>query len=258
MKKILIIIGAALALIVIGIALVFYFTSGVVEVANGFFSAVQAGDYARARGFLSEDFRAATPTGAMRDFLEQSALINYASASWGTRTISGSQGELEGEIKTRDSGTVPVKMTFIKENGAWKIQSLRKSEAGIVTGEHVKAVPSDDELKLLANGSLHDLALAINNRDFSGFYSNIARFWQSQTNKESLLASFKSFTDQNIDLTVLNGMDPVFDERPIIDSNGFLALQGYYPTKPSVAYFELKYGYEYPEWKLVSINVSVR
>jgi hypothetical protein len=258
MKKILIIVGAALTLIVIGIALVFYFTSGVVEVANSFFSAVKAGDYNRARGFLSEDFRAATPTGAMRDFLEQSALINYASANWGTRTISGSQGELEGEIKTRDSGTVPVKMTFVKENGFWKILSLRKFEAGILTGERGKAVPSYNELKFMANGSLHDLALAIKAGDFTDFYQNIARLWQSQTNKEDLLTSFKSFTDQNIDLTVLNGMDPVFDKRPIIDSNGFLALQGYYPTKPSVAYFELKYGYEYPEWKLVSINVSVR
>ena len=258
MKKTLIVIGITAVLVTGAIALIFYLTSGVVKVAESFFSAIEAGDYTKAHNYLSEDFHAATPSEALKSFLEKNALINYSQASWGTRTISGSQGELEGTIATREGGTVPIKMTFVKEKGFWRIQSLWKSEAGVVRGDSRKTIPLDDELGQLANRSMHDLALAIHAKDFTNFYNNIARLWQSQTNKEDLSASFKSFTEQGIDLTILDSVNPIFNEKTFIDNDGFLVLQGYYPTTPSTAYFKLKYAYEYPDWKLVSIDVRIK
>ena len=44
--------------------------------------------------------------------------------------------------------------------------------------------------------------------------------------------------------------------RDVID-NGWLVLQGYYPTQPSITYFILEYLHEEPEWKLGVIDVNV-
>ena len=121
-----------------------------------------------------------------------------------------------------------------------------------------KEMPSEDQLNQLVNATMLDFALAIKARDFTGFYNNIAKFWQTQTTKEELYTTFKTFSDQNIDLTVLQGMEPTFTQDPYLDKNEWLILQGYYPTQPSVVYFTLKYLYEDPRWKLIGIDVNVK
>ena len=121
-----------------------------------------------------------------------------------------------------------------------------------------KAMPSEEQLEQLVNATMLDFALAIKAGDFTGFYNNIAKFWQTQTTKEKLYTTFKTFSDQNIDLTVLQGMEPIFTQDPYLDRNDWLILQGYYPTQPTVVYFTLKYLYEEPKWKLTGIDVNVK
>jgi hypothetical protein len=106
---------------------------------------------------------------------------------------------------------------------------------------------------------MHDMALALNSRDFSSFYQNIAKLWQAQTSAEDLASAFASLMDQDVDLKVLEGMDPIFSEVPHIDAEtGMLTVQGYYETQPSVTHIDLGYLYEHPVWKLGSVDLQFR
>ena len=133
-----------------------------------------------------------------------------------------------------------------------------KAQGGIVTESRGKEIPPQEILVKLCNESLAEFAAAVNARDFSSFHASIAKRWQADITKEALLDAFKSFCDQQVDLTVLRDLAPVFDEEPTFDDNGFLAIKGHYPTEPSVVQFNLGYEYEHPDWKLVRIDVSAR
>jgi hypothetical protein len=259
MKKLLIVLVVLVALLAIILASVFYLTAGVTDTADGFFSAIEEKDIEGAYNrFASEEFRASTSLEEFRAFLEQSALANYSGATWTSRSVSGQEGELQGSVKTRDGGTVPITITLVKEAGEWRILSIHKASAGLVDEQAGKTVPPVEDLRRLTNESMMALAMALNARDFGDFYNRASVYWQSQTNVEELMGAFKSFIDQNIDLTVIDGMEPVFDEVPVINDDDLLILKGYYATRPSATHFELKHIYEHPDWKLFGINVSIR
>jgi hypothetical protein len=258
-KKLLIALAIIAVIIIIAVVVVFQLTSGIVDVADDFLTEIGEGNLSRAyTEYLSEDFRAATSLEELEYFLNQTALINYSEASWDSRSISGDEGDLEGSVRTSDGGTIPVKFTFVKENDCWKILSIEKSGAGIISDTSSASTPTDEKLIAMANESVYNLGIAVNNRDFTGFYDKIATLWKQQTTPEELQTAFQSFIDKEIDLTLIKDMTPVFDKPPTIDDDGFLILNGYYATQPSVTHFELQYLYEHPDWKLGSISIDIK
>jgi hypothetical protein len=249
-----------LVIILLALAILFFIfqlTGGITDIADQFFSAVKEKDFSKAYTFTSQEFQAATSLEELQRFLEGTALLDYQEASWGSKSVSGSQGELEGSIKTSEGGTIPIKIKLVKEATGWKILSIQKADAGLLTGKSLE-LPAENMLIKLTNTTMQDLALAINSRDFSNFHQNISRLWQAQITKNELFDIFKSFSDQNIDLTLLEGIDPVFSEKPLVNAENILVLTGYYPTQPSMTYFTLKYTMEYPNWKLFGINVEIK
>jgi hypothetical protein len=233
--------------------------SGLVEVADKFFAAVKQGDYETAYQYVSSDFKKATSIEQLKTFLESSSLANYESASWPSWSVTTEQGELEGTIRTADGESIPVTLTFIKTDDGWKIHYIHRSAAGISeepTGG--REVPGDDRARELATESVMMLARSINAEDFGGFYSHVSQLWQLQTTPGDLQGFFQDFIDQEVDLTVIKGMEPVFSEAPYIDDDNLLQLKGYYPTDPMTTHFELSYMYEHPNWKLVRIDVETR
>jgi Domain of unknown function (DUF4864) len=257
MKIFLIALLVIILLALVILFFVFQLTGGITKVADQFFSAVKEKDFTKAYSFTSQDFQASTSLEDLQRFLEGTALLDYQDASWGSRSVSGSQGELDGSIKTSSGGTIPVKITLVKENGGWKILNIHKADAGLLTDQSLQ-LPAESVLIQLVNSTMQDLAQAINSKDFGNFHQKISRLWQSQITKEELYDIFQSFSDQNIDLTVLEGIDPVFSEKPLVNAENLLMLTGYYPTQPSVTYFTLKYTMEYPNWKLFGINVELK
>lgn len=116
--------------------------------------------------------------------------------------------------------------------------------------------PGNAALKQLANETMLDFALAVKAKDFTVFYTKISKFWREQITKEQLAHNFRSFIDQNIDLTILAGHEPVFKPTPHLDSDGWLVLQGGYEVYPFVVDFTLKYLFEDKAWKLVGMDVE--
>ena len=261
MKKLLKIILSIAAVIAVVIALavtaVFYFTSGIVDTADAFFNSVKQKDIAKARSFLSEDFKASTDENALEAFLSKGALLNFKEASWSGRSIEGGRGELNGSIITESGGVTPITLMFVKENDAWKIYAIHNSPAGLQSQDSAPSLPSSADQAALIKQSMRDFAAGINSKNMDSFRETISQFWKKQITTEQLNEAFVTFMEQNIDLTVLEPLEPVFDGEPRIDEDGFLVVTGNYPTEPSQVAFVLKYLYEGTAWKLVGFNIDI-
>ena len=164
-----------------------------------------------------------------------------------------SQGWLvaEGSYATKSLAADFV-LKYKKEEADWKLVGIEVNIAPSQT-----TMPSEEELKELVNSTILDLAIAIKAKDFTGFYNKIASLWKGQTTAQALAENFRSFSDQNMDLTVLQALDPVFTKAPALDENDWVGVEGYYPSEPSRTYFSMKYLNEDGVWKLAAIDLNV-
>jgi hypothetical protein len=119
-------------------------------------------------------------------------------------------------------------------------------------------VPSQAELKTLTRDSMRAFSKAVEAQDFTAFHKQISQLWREQITPAKLKSIFATFLEQQIDLSPVTKLEPVFDEAAKIDSDGVLVVQGHYPTRPSAVQFRLKYVNEKSSWKLVGIKVDVK
>jgi hypothetical protein len=236
-------------------AVVWRLTAVLATTADEFFLALKTQDFAKAKTYLAEDFRAATSEQELRDFVSRSALINYASASWSTRSIQNSTGSLEGVLETTSGGSIPMSISLVREQGVWKIYTLRKLDAGIQSLQS-GATPSTAEQVRLVRATTHDFVEAVARKDFTAFHANTALLWQKQMTPADLAKAMQSFVDSGEDFRVLDGMQPVI-ESAAIDGDGALVIEGTYPTTPNVFTFRHRYLYETLDWKLISIKSNI-
>jgi hypothetical protein len=127
--------AAAMCIVPACAALIFVMTAGIVDTADGFFKAIADQDLPRAKTYLSVEFAAASTPDQLKAFLDRSALSRFKSSSWNSRKIENSRGELIGKITTTDGGNIPVTIGLVKEKGAWKIYSIQKPDAGVLSGK---------------------------------------------------------------------------------------------------------------------------
>jgi hypothetical protein len=257
-KKLIKILIGIVAVLVLALGAVFFFTSGMVSVADDFFLAIKKQDIAAARSYLSEDFKLNTDEAALRDFLTKGALLNYKKTSWSNRQISGGRGELNGEVITQNGGVVPLKLMFVKENDAWKIYAIQKPTAGLQPQETSPAIPSKAQQIALFKRSAHDFAVSVNDKSMEHFRSTVSQLWQRQYTTEKLNETFGKLFDVGVDLTVLDGLDPVLDPVSALGDNGELVLTGTFPTQPNKVHFEQTYIYEGIDWKLLGLHINIK
>ncbi|HEV7609508.1 MAG TPA: hypothetical protein VGO61_19385 [Steroidobacteraceae bacterium] len=236
-------------------ALIWQLTSGLAQTADQFFLALRAQDFVTAKTYLAEDFRAATSEQELRDFVSRSALGNYASASWSSRSIENSTGTLEGVVETSTGGSIPMSISLVREHGDWKIYTLRKMDAGIKSLQSA-ATPSVAEQMRLVRATTHDFADAVARKDFTAFHAKTAALWQKQITPADLQKAMQSFVDSGEDFRRLDDLQPVIESAGI-DGDGALVIEGSYPTTPNAFKFRHRYLYEVLDWKLISIRSNI-
>ncbi len=262
MKKVLIALAAIAALIAAVVVLVFYLTRGVTQTGDRFLALVRDGKTHEAYLLTAKAFRTATPEEEFVSFLKSSSLAENEQAQWSSRSLSGNTGELEGSIRTRRGGTVPVKLKLVREENEWRVLAIERVAAGVVTATPSAvtgppSVPPGADLQAMATRAVLRLGKAIAAKDFSEFHSSTAALWQGQTTPEALRDAFKPLIDEGADLSVVQGQSPKFTNNPSIDASGRLILEGFFPTEPTRVSFTLKFIHEAPEWKLIGINVRL-
>ena len=258
MKKFFTIVGVIIAFVTILLVAIFFLTSGITDSADDFFKNVKAKNYSDAYSNLSVDFKKATSEEDFIIFLKSSGLIGFKSSFWNSRSIENSRGKLYGTVKTENS-SIKTTINFIKEDGDWKIFSIKTDNAGLQNRDFKtnNNIPPEKELVILVDESLNKFAHSVNMKNFKGFHSYIAHLWSKQVTIEKLNTIFKVFMDNNINLLpLLKSSSPTFTSKPTL-KKGILMIKGYYPTKSTKIVFELDYIHEGLSWKLIRINIKL-
>ncbi len=266
MKKLLMALAILAAVASAIVAAVFIMTGGVSRSGDRFLALVRDGRTHEAYLATARAFRTATSEQGFVAFLETSGVAGNRGAEWGSRSLSGSTGELEGSIRTRGGGAVPLKLKLVKEDGAWRVIAIEPLTAGIVTatGPSSGATPRGDpglppaaELQAMAKSAVLALGRAVTSRDFTELHASTAALWRRQTTPEALRGAFQSLIDQGADLSVVQATTAVLSGKPSIDGSDRLVLEGFFPSEPTRVGFTLKYIQEASAWKLVGINVQL-
>lgn len=257
MKTFLKVIGVLVLLFVVAVGAVFYFTSGMVTAVDEFFAAVAAQDMTKAHKYLAQAFRAATPEDELKAYLDRSALLDYSEAHWSNRQVAiGGTGQLDGEIVTKSKGVIPVSLAMIKEDGQWKIYSLRKQNAGLVTESGGQSIPSKSDAARLAVATTLDFGNAVKAKNLEPFYRKTTSEFQQQISLDDLNKQFGVFIEREIDLTGVANVTPVLTVDPGMTPEGVLQIAGYFPGQRARLEFSYKYVYRFTDWKLIGIRLQ--
>jgi hypothetical protein len=281
---------AGLAVIVaLGLGAVFYFTAGMSDAAEGFFRAVQANDAEEAKSHLSEGFRSGTSDAELRQFLESNSLTSFQDATWSSRKVGGGTGELEGTITTTRGGTIPLKLTFVKEGGAWKLHGITKPNAGVQSGvadaddedededegadegadddamadsagdpAATPGVPGAAEQVALLQQTVRDFAVSAGAGNMEHFRATSSRIWQEQFPLEQFEQSFGSVYEAGFDFAAAGEMEPVIEApAAALGAQGDLVVDGYFATDPRLV-VQAKYVEEGGSWKPYAFKVDTQ
>jgi len=206
---------------------------------------------------LKDSFRTLTDKNADLSFVESQSPTFREKPSIGEHGELVLQGAFPGL-------TSPLNFIFryVRQDEEWKLVGINISSDETPVGTVPEAgkleIPPEDQLVDLTNRSMALLARAVDRDDFSDLYASIAKLWQQQITKEALRDRLAVFIEKKISLTVIEGVSPVFSEKPYFDSDGLLVLKGRYPSKPYEVVFELDYFNEESAWKLFGLNVVTK
>ena len=153
---------------------------------------------------------------------------------------------------------VEFNLEYVHEDMVWKLVGINVKTSPMPGSEPESGkMPTAAFMKQIVQKVMLDFAEAVNARDFSDFYAEISEIWQKQITKEKMEATFKSFSDKKIDLSVLKGHLPEFTVAPFINNKNVLIIKGKYLVSEGEVLFEHKYIYEASAWKLLGIKVNI-
>ena len=135
-------IGCGVAILVIAlcaglgtmfVAGIFGLTQPVVDASNEFLALLGQGKIGEAYASTADGFRAQQDESSFTAAVKQLGLTEYASASWQSREINNNEGSVEGTVTTKGGGTKPIAIRLVKENGKWKVVSVRYGGVDLAT-----------------------------------------------------------------------------------------------------------------------------
>lgn len=129
--------------IVVVVLLALFFTQGIADTAKSQLKALRDGDIIKAYSYTSKDFRSSTSLENFQKFVDNyPSLKNNKDVSFSDRETSNGIGKLKGTLKSTDGGSTPIEYELVKENGEWKILSIKLNPAGAgITAESPTSSP---------------------------------------------------------------------------------------------------------------------
>jgi hypothetical protein len=118
-------------------------------------------------------------------------------------------------------------------------------------------LPSENQLKRIAGGTMDDFTKAVRKQNFDDFYDNIANTFKLQVTTARLNGAFKGFAKVKA-MEQLGQYAPILEKGICINKDGILKFSGHYPTQPEATTFRLTYIQEKNDWKLLGIHVAMK
>lgn len=145
-RKVLIGLGAIVAIIVLIIILALYATRGLTDVINDQLVALRSGDVSKAYSYTSKDFQNVTSLPDFEKFVEHyPALKNNDKANFTSKEITEDTGTVKGTLHSKEGASTPVEYRLIKENGEWKIMGIQVSSSGLSTSPDKSPAVAESE-----------------------------------------------------------------------------------------------------------------
>lgn len=255
-KIVLALVGVGVFAITLAVLLLFG-PGGVSGAADPFLQALERRDFVAAAAQRTQRFQEAVPQDDFERFLSESKVGMYASGSWSGWQIEDGVGRVDGSITTATGEVLPLRLSFAKEEGAWKIDAIQPLRDGVGLEESALVQPTPVQAVALVRDATAVFAEGVVARDFSALRDAAAPEFRAQFSVADLDAQFKPFVDAGIDLRPLAGTPPNLSAEPSVDEAGVLRLVGYYPADGGKVDFDYKYVYRYTGWRLVSLQVNV-
>lgn len=223
--------------------------------ADAFLALLERGEAQQAYDRAASGFRAATTLAAFRTFGTDVPFDGPDAAAWGWRTLSffpltarmGGVLALAGEH-------VPATISFVREGGGWKVRKLSFDR----TASDRAALPADADVLALVRATMADFRRALVTGDFASFYHSISSAWRGRTSPDELKNDFVDFLGVQPELQALTDGSPLLSARPSLDQDNLLDIRGTYDApQGKTIRFALRYTFEKPAWKLLSLEVEV-
>lgn len=233
---------AVLALI--GVTVGILFTESLVDVIDNQLDALRRGDISKAyHTYTSKEFQESTSLEQFQDFIQAYPIfLNNQSAHFTQRSIKDNVGILKGNLTASDHKKVPVEYKLVKEEGKWKILSIRLLQPGMLQApqESVKA----QELISIIKAQLHDLE-----------NQNIAAAYQKYTSED-----FKDATSQEAfqefvkKYPILTKEASMSFHKPVT-KDGISTISVILKSQDTAAYLKYYLIYENQTWKIWSMRI---
>ncbi len=109
-------------LVTVTITLALWLTGGLTDSVDRHFAALRAGNFNAAYAELAVTTRSQNSPAEFKAMIDNNSMLTrVVGDSFSSRSFSGDQRELVGELSLEGGGKLPITVHLIKENDQWKI-----------------------------------------------------------------------------------------------------------------------------------------
>jgi len=238
------IIALLAILALIGVTAGILFTESWVDVVDHQLEALRQGDIPKAyTAYTSKDFQSATSLDQFRSFVEAYPVFhNNKSAHFTQRSIEHNIGIIKGKLTSQEHVNTPIEYKLIKEDGKWKILSIRLLKPENI--QNAKETDHAEDLIEAAKSQLKD----IQDGKFDEAYKKYASDkFKNATSQEAFLMFVKRYP-------ILSKYRVVSFHKPTI-KNGVGTLSVILQSDQIAAYVKYYFIYENNQWKVWSMRI---
>ncbi len=238
-------IAAFLAVLaLIGVTAGILFTESLVDVVDHQLEDLRKQDISKAYyNYTSKDFRAATSLDQFRNFVEAyPVFFNNQSAHFSQRSMEHNIGTLKGHITSLEHVNTPIEYKLIKDDGKWKILSIRLLKPAHI--QNAKEADHAEDLIEVAKIQLKDIQDQKISEAYQNFSSNE---FKEATSEEAFHEFIKRYP-------ILNHHHVVSFHKPTI-RNGVGTLSVILQSDQIAAYVKYYLIFEDHAWKIWSMRI---
>lgn len=257
MQKIVLgVVGVGVFAITLAVLLLFG-PGGVSGAADPFLQALERRDFVAAAAQRTKRFQETVPQDAFERFLRESKVGMYASGSWSGWQIQDGVGTVDGSITTATGEVLPVRLSFLKEDGQWRIDAIQRLRDGAALDEAARLQPTPIEAVTIVRDATAQFADGVARRDFTRLHEGAAPEFRSTATVADLNQQFKAFLDAGVDLRILENAPPNLTAEPAVGDDGVLRIVGYYDASGIKLEFDYKFVYRHTAWRLIGLQYSM-
>lgn len=236
--------------------LVFALTGALTKVVDSFFTQIAQGNMSAAYNGSSENFKKLGTLEEFGNYAQEMGFDDYEKSSWTNRSIENNRGSLSGSIILKTGEVVPLSISLVKENGAWRVYSIDPDEeSSVYVKQKVEMEhPTLSEAEELVENTMRSFAQAYEKKDYTEFNKEISEALQEKVAPMGFDEVFKNIKlDSDAIQYLKTGSPAIASDTPFVDENGTLIIDGSYPNTVD---FTFKYIPENSQWKLVAIYLD--